>query len=111
MKATKKPNAPTSRLATRALGGPTAASGVYFLPHGPYAAQAMHNLGRTIVDANYPMDHTHTAPFLADVVARAFVLGLKCGTAPLAGLVVNASSRIEGPVLGTCILADATVPI
>lgn len=57
------------RLATLELGGP--ASNVYFVQHGQYAAQAQKLLGTTVVDANYPMDHTHTAPFLADVVCRA----------------------------------------
>jgi rhamnogalacturonan acetylesterase len=81
------------------------------VPHGQYAAQAMYNLGPVFIDANYPIDHTHTAPELADIVAKSFVLGLKCGTSPLLDLVVNASARIEGPTLGTCILANATLPI
>jgi len=63
------------------------------------------------VNENYPMDHTHTEPYLADVVARSFVLGLKCGTAPLAGLVMNATSRLEGELLGTCLSVNETVPI
>lgn len=50
------------RLATSELGGPDA--GVYFVDHGDYAAQVMENLGETIVDENYPNDHTHTAPDL-----------------------------------------------
>ncbi|KAF2028693.1 SGNH hydrolase, partial [Setomelanomma holmii] len=69
------------------LGGPD--SHVYFVQHGSYAAQAQKLLGPAIVDANYPMDHTHTAPFLADIHSQAFVLGLKCGTSPLADFVVN----------------------
>jgi len=71
----------------------------------------MKNLGKNIVDENYPMDHTHTAPYLADIVAQAFVLGLKCGTSGLQGLVQNATSRLEGPVLGTCLGVNATLPI
>ena len=71
----------------------------------------MENLGPTIIDANYPIDHTHTAPYLADIVAQSFVLGLKCGTSPLQDLVMNATARIEGPILGTCILANSTLPI
>lgn len=55
------------RLAAAELGGPEA--GVYFVPHGQYTAQAMLNLGPTVVDANYPIDGTHTAPFLADIVS------------------------------------------
>lgn len=71
----------------------------------------MKNLGASIVDANYPMDHTHTAPYLADVVAQSFVLGLKCGSSGLADLVGNATARIEGGVLGSCIVANGTLPI
>ena len=55
------------RLATLELGGP--ASNVFFVQHGAYAAQAQQLLGKAVVDANYPMDNTHTAPFLADVVS------------------------------------------
>jgi rhamnogalacturonan acetylesterase len=84
---------------------------VYFVPHGQYAAQAMNNLGATVVDANYPLDHTHTGPYLASVVAQSFALGLKCGTSGLGDLVANASARIEGATLGTCILANSTLPI
>lgn len=81
------------------------------MDHGQYTAQAMKNLGPTIVDANYPMDHTHTAPYLADIVAQSFVLGLKCGTSGLEDLVLNATARIEGPVLGSCIAVNSTLPV
>lgn len=88
------------RLAVSQLGGP--AKGVYFVPHGEYAAQAMKNLGAATVDANYPNDHTHTAPYLADVMARAFVLGLKCGTSPLGQLAINSTSSLTSTFLGAC---------
>ena len=91
------------------LGGP--AAGAYYVPHGAYAAQAVGLSGEASADANYPMDNTHLSPHYADVFARAFVLGLKCGTAPLQGWVVNATSRVEGDVLGTCLSANETVPI
>ena len=55
-------------MATLELGGP--ASNVFCVQHGAYAAQAQKLLGKAVVDANYPMDHTHTAPFLADVVSN-----------------------------------------
>ncbi|KAF2997932.1 hypothetical protein E8E13_005348 [Curvularia kusanoi] len=97
-----------SQLATIELGGP--ASNVFFVQHGAYAAQAQKLLGKAVVDANYPMDHTHTAPFLADVHSQAFVLGLKCGTSPLANFVINATARIEEE-RGPCIAANATLPI
>ena len=101
-------DADKDRLATLELGGP--ASNVFFVQHGQYAAQTQRLLGKTVVDANYPMDHTHTAPFLADVHSQAFVLGLKCGTSPLADLVVNATARIEQE-RGSCLPANATLPI
>ena len=47
---------------------------MFFVQHGQYAAQTQKLLGKTIVDENYPMDHTHTAPFLADVVCRVLYL-------------------------------------
>ena len=61
-------NTDGDRLATLDIGGPCA--NVYFVQHGSYAAQAQRILGPEIVDRNYPMDHTHTAPFLADVVCE-----------------------------------------
>ncbi|KAL1862514.1 hypothetical protein VTK73DRAFT_6766 [Phialemonium thermophilum] len=91
------------------MGGP--AAGVYYVDHAGYAAQAVHNLGPESADANYPMDHTHLSPAYADLFARAFALGLKCGTAPAQQYVVNATSRIEGDVLGTCLPVNATLPI
>lgn len=97
------------RLSAAELGGPS--NGVYYVDHGSYAAQMMKNLGKDVVDANYPMDHTHTAPYLADLVAQSFVLGLKCGTSGLEGLVLNATARIEGPILGSCIAVNDTLPI
>jgi rhamnogalacturonan acetylesterase len=93
----------------QSLGGP--AAGIYYVPQGAYAAQAVGKLGQASADANYPMDNTHLSPYYADLFARAFALGLKCGTAPLQGYVVNATSRIEGDVLGACLPANATLPI
>lgn len=90
-----------NRLAASQLGGP--AKGAYFVPHGEYAAQAMQNLGATTVDANYPNDHTHTAPYLADVMAKAFVLGLKCGTSALSGLAINSTASLTSTFLGPCV--------
>lgn len=77
--------------------------GAYFVPHGEYAAQAMQNLGATTVNANYPNDHTHTAAYLADVMAKAFVLGLKCGTSALGTLALNSTSSLTSTFLGGCV--------
>ncbi len=49
------------RHAAAQLGG--TAAGVYYVPHGQYAAQAMKGLGATVVNQNYPNDHTHGALF------------------------------------------------
>lgn len=91
------------------LGGP--ARGIYYVNHGDYGAQALARMGAATADANFPMDNTHTAPWLADVFARAFVLGVKCGTAPLQDWVVNATSRVEGDLLGFCEQVNSTLPI
>lgn len=91
------------------LGGP--AKGVYYVDHSDYAAQAVRLLGAESANKNYPMDNTHLSPHYADLFAQAFVLGLKCGTAPLQGAVVNATARIEGDVLGTCLRVNETLPV
>ncbi len=91
------------------MGG--TAAGVYFVPHGQYAAQGMKGLGAATVDENYPNDHTHTAPYLADVMSKAFVLGLKCGTSELGKAAVNATADLTGTFLGGCISENSTVPI
>ncbi|KAL0936092.1 rhamnogalacturonan acetylesterase [Colletotrichum truncatum] len=90
-----------SWLAVEQLGGPS--KGFYFVPHGEYAAQAMKNLGAKTINENYPNDHTHTAPFLADVMHKAFILGLECGTSGLAKLAKNSTSSLTSTYLGGCI--------
>ncbi|KAL0936143.1 rhamnogalacturonan acetylesterase [Colletotrichum truncatum] len=91
------------------LGGP--AAGIYYVPHSDYCAQALKLQGPEAAVKGYPMDNTHMAPQLADTFSQAFVLGLKCGTSPLQQYVVNATSRIEGAQLGTCLPVNATLPI
>ncbi|KAH8200796.1 hypothetical protein TruAng_005033 [Truncatella angustata] len=87
------------------------AKGVYHVPHGTYAAQVMKNLGASTVNANYPNDHTHTGPYMADIMARAFALGLKCGTSALGAAITNSTSSMTSTVLGPCITYNSTVPI
>ncbi|KAJ9151185.1 GDSL-like Lipase/Acylhydrolase [Pleurostoma richardsiae] len=96
-------------LAAAQSGGPGA--GVYYVPHGAYAAQAMRNMGEAAVDAGYPKDHTHTSPALADVMARSFVLGLRCGTSELGAAVVNSTESLTSGFLGACIQANSSMPI
>ncbi|KAF8899039.1 SGNH hydrolase [Infundibulicybe gibba] len=63
----------------------TAASrtGVVYVDHFDYVAQAYGKLGQTTTMGFYPIDHTHTSPAGATVVAQAFVRGLLCGSSTL----------------------------
>ncbi|KAI0010742.1 GDSL-like Lipase/Acylhydrolase [Xylariaceae sp. FL0662B] len=97
-------------LAASQLGGTE--KGVYYVPHGAYAAQAMINLGASTVNANYPNDHTHTGPYMADVMAGSFALGLKCGTSELGSAgIKNSTDSLTTTVLGPCIDYNSTIPI
>lgn len=91
------------------LGGPS--KGIYYVNHGDYGAQALQLMGKEAADTNFPMDNTHTSPWLADVFSKSFVLGVKCGTSPFQEYVVNATSRIEGDLLGVCEKVNSTLPI
>jgi rhamnogalacturonan acetylesterase len=71
----------------------------------------MKGLGASVVNANYPNDHTHTAPYLADALAKAFVLGLKCGTSDLGKRATNSTQALTQTYLGQCISANSTLPI
>ncbi|KAJ4425233.1 hypothetical protein N0V82_000043 [Gnomoniopsis sp. IMI 355080] len=93
--------------ATQVLGGPS--KGVYFVSHGDYTGQLEDNLGDTVTNENYPLDHTHTAPYLANLVAGAFVLGIKCGTSALGAAAINSTASLESTVLGSCISFNSTV--
>ncbi|KAI8624147.1 GDSL-like Lipase/Acylhydrolase [Xylariaceae sp. FL1651] len=102
-------SATPNKLAASQLGG--TAAGVYHVAHGEYAAQAMTNLGTTTVNAHYPIDHTHTDPYMANVMAGSFVLGLKCGTSALGVAVKNSTSSLTSSSYGPCISFNSTVPI
>jgi len=67
-----------------------------FVDHGQYVANRFIALGATTVDSYYPIDHTHTSPAGANVVAAAFVKGLLCGGSPLASYVKNTTASIAG---------------
>ncbi len=86
-------------------------AGVYYVPHGAYAAQALKNLGAAVVSDGYPKDHTHTSHYLADVMARSFVLGLGCGTSPLGKAALNSTAELTTTFLGGCISANASLPV
>ncbi|PYI01545.1 SGNH hydrolase [Aspergillus sclerotiicarbonarius CBS 121057] len=54
-------------------------TGVAYVDHGGYVASVFEELGESVVDAFYPVDHTHTSVQGAEVVAEAFVRGVLCG--------------------------------
>lgn len=62
------------------------------MDHNDYVAQAYTALGQTTVTTYYPIDHLHTSPAGALVVAEAFVRGLLCGTSTLKAK-VNAAGQ------------------
>ncbi|ESZ96169.1 hypothetical protein SBOR_3444 [Sclerotinia borealis F-4128] len=67
-----------------------------FVDHGQYTANIFKSLGAKTVDAFYPIDHTHTSPAGANVVAAAFVKGLMCGGGALSAYSKNSTSSIAG---------------
>jgi len=71
----------------------------------------MKNLGAKTVGAGFPNDHTHTGPYLADVMAASFVLGVRCGTSGLASLVVNSTASLTSGHLGDCIAHNSSLPV
>ncbi|GJJ14542.1 hypothetical protein Clacol_008807 [Clathrus columnatus] len=54
-------------------------TGATYVDHFSYVAQAYESLGMELVDTFYPIDHTHTSPTGANVVAEAFLRGILCG--------------------------------
>jgi len=67
-----------------------------FVDHGQYVANEFEVLGETAVDAFYPIDHTHTSPAGANVVAGQFMKGLMCGGSALSAYSKNSTSSITG---------------
>ncbi|KAJ6014779.1 CAZyme family CE12 [Penicillium herquei] len=54
-------------------------AGVAYVDHWAYVADIYDTLGADAVDAFYPIDHTHTSPAGALVVAQAFFKAVVCG--------------------------------
>jgi len=67
-----------------------------FVDHGQYVGNEFIALGATTVDAFYPIDHTHTSPVAANIVAGQFVKGILCNDNPLAAYVKNTTASIAG---------------
>ncbi|KAJ5288912.1 CAZyme family CE12 [Penicillium angulare] len=55
------------------------AAGVAYVDHGAYVANIFESLGSDVVNSYYPLDHTHTSPAGALVVAQAFFKAVVCG--------------------------------
>lgn len=66
-----------SRFVDGAKRGAQAAK-VDYVDHGAYVAAQYKALGKDAVDAFYPVDHTHTSPEGAQVVADAFLKAVVC---------------------------------
>lgn len=69
---------------------------VVFADHGQYVANEYNSLGKVIMDAFFPNDHTHTSPAGATVVEKAFMKGLMCGGSALSAYSKNLTASIEG---------------
>jgi rhamnogalacturonan acetylesterase len=72
---------------------------VTYVDHYDYVAQAYAKIGEATVDTWYPIDHTHTLPAGAQVVAEAFVRGLLCGTSTLKAKVNAAGNAVPNGCL------------
>ncbi|KAF4548164.1 Rhamnogalacturonan acetylesterase [Elsinoe fawcettii] len=62
-----------------------------YVDHGNYTAQAYKKLSVATVNSYFPREHTHTSPAGADVVSKAFVKGLSCGSSPLKQYIKNST--------------------
>lgn len=71
-----------------------ATNSVTYVDHYDYTAQAYNKLGQTAVTTWYPIDHTHTSPAGAMVVAQAFVRGLLCGASTFKSKVNSAGKAV-----------------
>ncbi|KIK66096.1 carbohydrate esterase family 12 protein [Collybiopsis luxurians FD-317 M1] len=65
-----------------------------YIDHFDYVAQAYEALGETTVNTFYPVDHLHTSPAGANVVAEAFVRGLLCSNSALKKFVNSAGQAV-----------------
>lgn len=73
-----------------------AGTGASFVDHGQYLANAYAALGATVVDTYYPIDHTHTSPIAANLVAVTFMKGLMCSGNALGAYSKNTTASITG---------------
>ncbi|KAL2061136.1 hypothetical protein VTL71DRAFT_7409 [Oculimacula yallundae] len=78
------------------LAAKNAGSSASFIDHGQYLANEYIRLDKKKVDTFYPVDHTHTSPEGANVVAQTFVKAVLCGNGVLAPYMKNSTSSIPG---------------
>lgn len=69
-------------------------TGVTYVDHYDYVVTQYESIGKTTVNKYYPMDHTHTSPTGANVVAQAFVRGLACGKSALSQKINSAGKSV-----------------
>ncbi|TFK36972.1 SGNH hydrolase [Crucibulum laeve] len=74
-------------------------TGVVYVDHSSYVAQAFQKIGQTTVNTYFPNDHTHTSATGANVVAQAFVRGLLCGSSTLKSKVNAAGNAVPNGCL------------
>lgn len=77
----------------------SARTGVPYVDHYAYTAQAYDAIGQELVKTFYPVDHTHTSPVGANVVAAAFVGGLLCGSSEWKTITTLAFDPLPYPCL------------
>ncbi|KAG5650991.1 hypothetical protein H0H81_010291 [Sphagnurus paluster] len=65
-----------------------------YVNHYGYVAQSFQKLGQATTKTFFPVDHTHTSPAGANVVAQAFVRALLCGTNTLKSKVNSAGQAV-----------------
>lgn len=74
-------------------------TGVTYINHYGYVAQAFKRIGQSNVAPYFPVDHTHTSPTGANVVAAAFVRGLLCSSNALKSKVNSTGQGVPGEYL------------
>jgi len=70
-----------------------------YIDHFDYVARAYEAIGEATVVTYYPVDHTHTSPTGANIVAEAFVRGVLCSTSTLKQFVNSAGKAVPNGCL------------
>ena len=70
-----------------ALAAEDVGEGAFYIDHFEAVARMFEKLGDAAVNSLYPVDHTHTSPEGADLIANAFAQAVSEGESPLKELV------------------------